>query len=250
MPASSSPPSGPLLFSGARKNWKFVLQFVVLSLLFWLLEFAYQYYSASRGSLASSLVRASALAGSTFFAFALLSSALFRWRPAWAKYGHVRRSFGVMGFAFIALHIYGVIFLVAGGNISIFYSILNPFVNPTLFGSLALPVFFLLAITSSDYALAKLGPGRWKTLHRTVYFGYLSSIFHFLLINPSALQNLAGYLMLFLTFLALGGEMACFIQTARKKNFQSVGTALGALVIALYLLIGYLAYFAPEVVRK
>ena len=104
------------LFEGARQNKKFVAKFILFALIFWLLQFSFQYYfavpnepesSLFKGAgnlLQTSLVRSLAFSGATFFAIALLLSSFFRWKPNYAKYWHVRRSFGVMGFVFIFFH--------------------------------------------------------------------------------------------------------------------------------------------------
>ena len=96
------------LFEGARQNKKFVAKFILFALIFWLLQFSFQYYfavpnepesSLFKGAgnlLQTSLVRSLAFSGATFFAIALLLSSFFRWKPNYAKYWHVRRSLGVM----------------------------------------------------------------------------------------------------------------------------------------------------------
>lgn len=235
----------PALFEGARKNWKFVLKFLVVSIVFWLLQFAYQQYVLNNEMVEISIVRSFALAGATYFGFALLSSTIFKWKPAWNRYWYVRRSFGVMGFVFILFHVFAVISFYYSGDISgVFYS-LNPFENPIIFGVIAFPIFFIMAVTSTDWATMKLG-ARWKMLHRMVYFGYLASVFHFLLINPKSLMNAAGYLLIATTFSVLAGELFWFIKTVRKKNFSTIGTAIGILLIFVYLIITYFAYLAPK----
>lgn len=183
------PQQTPRPFAGARKDWRFVLKFIALSVAFWLLQLAHQFLVLSPGQLGISLVRASGLAGATFFGFALLSSSLFKWHPAWAKYWYVRRSFGVMGFVFVLGHVLFAQQVVFQWNLQATLFSLNPFENPAVFGMLAFPVFFLMAITSSDWAADKLGYSRWKALHRLVYFGYLFAVFHFLRINPQGLMN-------------------------------------------------------------
>jgi len=239
----------PKLFEGARKNWKFVLKFLIVSIVFWLIQFAHQYYvlnfELGDANLGISLVRSFALAGATYFGFALLSSTIFKWKREWNRYWHVRRSFGVMGFVFILFHVLSVIqFYFSGDTSGIFYSI-NPFENPIIFGVIAFPIFFIMAITSTDWAVNKLG-AKWKIIHRLVYFGYLASVFHFLLINPKSLMNIMGYLLIVTTFLVLASEVFWFIKTAGKRNFSTLGTGIGILIIFVYLIISYFAYFVPK----
>lgn len=246
----SAPLQKTRLFSGARKEWRFVFKFLAFSFVFWILQFAYQFYFLIPGEVGGSLVRSFALSGATFIGLALLSSSVFKWRPSLAKYWYVRRSLGVMGWFFISLHILTVIgFLFQGDTSGIFYS-LNPFQNPIIFGVLAFPIFFLMAMTSTDWAVEKLGFRKWKAIHRLVYFGYLFAIFHFLLINPALLMNPAGYLLLVVTFLALAGQLFWFLKIASRKKFSTLGSGVGFLVIFLWLLLGYLAFLAPTLMTS
>lgn len=229
------------LFEGARKNWKFVISFIVISIIFWLLEFSYQFYVFAPGELGLGLVRSFGFSAATFFGLALLSSSIFKWKPALAKYWDVRRNLGVMGFVFLSFHFRTVLIVVLNEDLSQIVGSLNPFENPLFFGLMGLIVFFLMAITSFDWAVAKLG-ANWKKLHRLVYFGYWAGVSHFLLVNPPALMNPAGYLLIAITFLALAGQLFWFIKTAGKFNFKTRGTLIGILVIFLYLITLYFGY--------
>lgn len=233
-PQPQQPLEKPKPFSGARKNWRFVLKFLIFSFLFWLAEFAYQFYSLIPGELGLSLVRSFALSGATFFGLALFSSAIFKWKPKYAKYWYVRRSLGVMGFVFIVLHVSSVIQFIYQGNPALIYWSLNPLENPIIFGVLALPIFFLMAVTSFDWAVERLGYKRWKTLHRLAYFGYILAVSHFIAINPPLLMNPAGYLLLGVTVLALAGELYWFIRTVKNKRSSTKGIIVGIILILLW----------------
>src|SRR3989344_8293117 len=244
------------LFEGARQNKKFVAKFILFALIFWLLQFSFQYYfavpnepesSLFKGAgnlLQTSLVRSLAFSGATFFAIALLLSSFFRWKPNYAKYWHVRRSFGVMGFVFIFFHFQSVLNFYFLGNLFALLPSINPFLNPIVFGLLAFPIFFLMFLTSTDWAFDKLGAKKWKTLHRLVYFGFMFGVFHFLLINPPILMSFPGYLLILITFSALAGELYWFIQTVLTKKSSTLATIIGILIILLYLLLGYFAFIA------
>ena len=230
------------LFEGAVRDWKFVLLFCIFSLLFWLSEFAYQLYYTQNPNAVGALVRSFAFSSATFISLSLLSSAVFRFRPALLKYWKVRRILGVTGAFFMALHVLAVLLFVFGGDIfKVFYS-LNPLENPLIFGAIALPIFLLVALISTDWAVQKLG-AKWKAIQRLVYPGFLLIVFHFLLTNPPALLEIPGFLLLGISALALLGELFWFIADARQKSFCSKGTALGAALILLYVIIAYLAYF-------
>ncbi len=231
------------LFEGAAKNWRFVLKFVVLALVFWLLEFVYQFFINEPGEFAFAWVRGFGFAGATFISAALFSSAVFKWKPVWAKYWYVRRSFGVLGFVFIVFHVWGAINLYYKGNLNALFFSWNPFENPLIFGFIAFPIFGIMALTSTDWAAHKLKT-KWKALHRLVYFAFYASVFHFLTINPPQLLSPPGYLLLALTFLALAGELFWFFKTVSKRNFSTLGTLIGILIIFLYLITAYLKWFA------
>src|SRR3989344_6921172 len=157
--------NGPSLFSGARHNWKFALKFMVFSVVFWLIQFGYQFFALTPGEIENALIRSFAFSGATFFGLALLSSALFKWKPQFAKYWTIRRSLGVMGFVFTFLHVSTATQFLFQGNPANWFLSLNPFENPVIFGVIAYPIFALLALTSTDWAVFKLKT-KWKTIHR------------------------------------------------------------------------------------
>ena len=232
------------LFEGAAKNWKFVLKFLVFSIVFWILEFAYQFYVLDPGNFQTALIRSFAFSGATFIGLALLSSVLFKFKPVYAKYWHVRRSLGVTGFFFIIGHVLSVILFVFMGDLfQVFYS-LNPFENPLILGTVGFVVFFAMTLTSTDWAMQKIGAARWKTIHRLVYFGYFFAVAHFLTTNPPALYNLAGYLLFLVTALTLAGELYWFVKIAGKNRFSTLGAKIGFLLIILYLVLAYFVFFA------
>jgi sulfoxide reductase heme-binding subunit YedZ len=52
----------------------------------------------------------------------------------------------------------------------------RPFIT---YGVLAFTIMLLLAATSTNWAIRKMGGKNWNTLHRTVYFSGVASILHF-----------------------------------------------------------------------
>lgn len=234
----------PGLFEGAARNWKFVLGFVALSIALWLAQFAYQFYAVSAGDVGSSLVRSFAFTGATMIGASLFSSALFKWVPGLARHIPVRRSLGVVGAFFIFLHVLGALNFMLAWDASLVFVALNPFQNPLIFGMLALPIFAIMALTSTDWAVGRLGFNRWKSVHRLVYVGYLLAVFHFLLVNPPALMNAAGYALIAMTFLAVAGELFWFVKTVWLRKSSPAGVAVGTGIIFLWMLFLYLAYAA------
>jgi sulfoxide reductase heme-binding subunit YedZ len=64
-----------------------------------------------------------------------------------------------------------------------------PFFDPytawaLVFGVIALAILLMLGATAFDGAIAKLGRGRWKALHRTVYLAGVLMFTHLALVGP------------------------------------------------------------------
>ena len=223
-------------------RWRSLIIFSFFALLFWFIEFLLQWYWLTKGDLGGSLVRSFAFTGTTLIGCSLFSSAIFKWWPRTAGHWRVRRHFGVSGFVFIFFHAISVYYFYFYFDLKRIYFSWNPFENPIVFGSLALPIFMIMALTSTDWAMQKLTPRVWKFIHRFVYIAYVSSIFHFVLINPSFLSNPPGYLLLGVTFLAVFGQIYWFFAIASKKRFRSWGALVGFGLIALTLILAYFAY--------
>ncbi len=85
-----------------------------------------------------------------------------------------RRYFGVAAFGYAALHTLYYI-----RDVRSAYSIwLEAFDLPIFLGWLAVIVMFLLAITSNDYAIKKMGKG-WKLLQRFSYLAAFGAFYHY-----------------------------------------------------------------------
>lgn len=195
-----------------------MIVFSALAILFWLIEFAVQFWYLSAGDLRGSFVRASSFAGATLIGGALFSSAIFKWFPRTARHWRYRRYLGVSGAVFLSFHALAIYYFYFNFDILTAYYTLNPIKNPMVFGSLALPIFLLMALTSTDWAVEKLGGRNWKRLHRLVYIAYPLSILHFLLIRPKALATAPGVLLLAVTALAVFGQIYWFFRITMQKR--------------------------------
>lgn len=241
-PGTAAPPPSSSTSAPKKTYWGLMLKFATLAALFWLLEFAAQFFWLAKGELGGSLVRSFALAGATLVGSALFSSALFRFWPRLAVHWRIRRYLGVSGFIFIFLHVVSVYNYFFGWDILSAYYSLNPIENPIIFGSFAFPILFVMAATSTDWAVQKLTPKIWKIIHRFVYIAYIASVFHFMLINPVLLKNPPGYLLLAVTAAALLGQLYWYIITAYKRRFHSLGSFVGIGIIIMTIVIGILVY--------
>jgi hypothetical protein len=87
-----------------------------------------------------------------------------------------------------------------------------------------------------------------------VYFAFIAAILHFVQINPELLLNPAGYLLLFVTFLAIVLEVFAFIKTI-LKNKKAVPALIGIFIILIGGIGFYLAFenlsmrFLPDIIQ-
>ena len=221
---------------------RFFLILSSIALIFWLLQLAYQYFIHHPGDLERAMILGSAYAGATLISVVLFSSAIFKWKPALMRYWRLRRYFGIAGFIFVVFHVGSVILFYYGGDYFAPFTPLNPIQNPIIFGSIAFYILMVMALTSSNWAVQKLGGRRWKNIHRLIYLGYPAAIFHYLLINPVELNTLPGYLLLITTALAVGGQLYWFFRIASQKKFKTLGSFIGFAIIIAIIIITYLAY--------
>src|SRR3989344_2513280 len=231
------------LFAGARQEKGYVIKSILLGIAFWLLQFAYQYYILGSGDINISIIRSSAFAGATLIGIALIIGPLATLWPT-KNYVKHRRTFGVMGFTFIIMHYFSVMAYIFNFNLSLLLFSNNPYVNPVLFGLAAFWIYVPLYITSTDWATQKLGYKKWKMIHRLVYFAWILSVAHFILINPPALFNISGYLLLTVTALGFILEISALTQHVKTKGGQ--GKYIGILIILLGSVIFYFAYTTKQ----
>ncbi|MEK7158764.1 MAG: FAD-dependent oxidoreductase [Patescibacteria group bacterium] len=217
-------------------HWRSLLQFLPIPLGVGAIEVLTQRQWFTQEDFGLALIRGFGFSGATFIAAALFSSAIFKWRPQWAVHWRLRRYLGVSGLLFIGFHVVSAYQFFFQWDLQRSFFSFNPIVNPVVFGSLAFLIFFLLAATSTDWAVRVLTPKRWKMLHRFVYVGEWAAVFHFLRMNPSILTTPPAIILLALTAAALGGELFWLVKIAAKQKFRSFGTLVGLGILLLYLL--------------
>lgn len=223
-------------------HWRMMMQFAYKVVFFWLVLFGFEYFFLTKNSFHLSLIRSFSIGGEILIGLALFSSALFKWYPRLAVHWRMRRYLGVSGFILIFFHVATVMRFIFNYDLGRVYYSFNPLVNPLIFGVVAYVILFIMTITSTDWMVKKLTPRVWKFIHRFVYIAYISSIFHFILINPRALNNPFGYLLYLVTALAIFGQVFWFFKIARGKKFKSLGSIVGIGIIILILIIAYLIF--------
>ena len=183
-------------------------------------------------------IRSTGMLGLVFMTLSLVVTPLRR-LTGWAPLISVRRNLGVYGFLYIAAH-FMIFFLYDrdGSVASTFEEITTRVYLWFGFGSLV--IMAPLAATSFDSMVTRLGPRRWKQLHRLAYVAVAFGVLHFYLLvkadktRPIAFAIVLGALMLYRLgqhYLDLRGELQLtkdklaaakrVATTAKKKKFWS-----------------------------
>lgn len=96
---------------------------------------------------------------------------------------HARRAIGVSAFYYALLHMYLTFFEQLNGFAGVPY-LDQRYKLALLLGVFALAVLSIMAATSFDWVVSKMGYKHWKLLHRLVYVASLAVLGHLLLIGP------------------------------------------------------------------
>jgi glycine betaine catabolism B len=128
-------------------------------------------------------IRSTGMLGLVYLMLSLLVTPL-RVLTGWNVLISVRRNLGVFGFLFIATHF--VIYFVLDRGADVVDTVGEIVKRRYLwFGFGALLLMIPLALTSTDGMVSRLGPKRWKALHRLVYPAVLGGVIHFYLLVKS-----------------------------------------------------------------
>lgn len=162
-------------------------------------------FDAIRGNLGVNSVnyaiRSTGMIGLVFLTLSLLVTPL-RQLTNWNVLISARRNLGVYGFGYILAHFLIFFWYDRDGDVG---SMLTEIVERVYlwFGISALVLMIPLAITSFDGMVTRLGPKRWKALHRLAYLAVLGGVEHFFLLvksdtrRPIAFSIAFGALMLY-----------------------------------------------------
>lgn len=115
---------------------------------------------------------------------------VFPWIPFKSKLIFARRGLGVSVFYFALLHASMAFFLELGGFGGLGF-LGSKYLLAISLSFTALVILSLMAATSFDFMIRKLGYSRWKFLHRFVYLAGFLIVLHALLIG-SDFQNLSS----------------------------------------------------------
>jgi len=131
-------------------------------------------------------IRSTGMLGLVFLMLALLVTPL-RLLTGWNLLISVRRNLGVFGFLYIATHF--IIYFLFDRGADVVDTIGEIVERKYLwFGFGALVLMIPLALTSTDGMVTRLGPRRWKALHRLVYLAVVGGVIHFYLLVKSDIR--------------------------------------------------------------
>ncbi len=132
-------------------------------------------------------IRTTGLVGLVMLVMSLLVTPL-RKLTGWAGLISIRRNLGVLGFFYIAMHF--AIFFWWDREHDIGNTISEIILRQYLwFGFGALVLMIPLAITSTDGMVSRIGPKRWKLLHRLAYPAVIGGVIHYILLVKSDLRQ-------------------------------------------------------------
>ncbi len=164
-----------------------------------------------------------------------------------------RRALGVSAFFFALFHSVIDYFYSLSGSIQSIYYLPDIQRFSFIFSIIALFVMFLMAITSTDKAVAWMGNKKWKTLHRLTYPAAGLIVFHTFMIgshfiNPQALfPSLVISLLLTFVLIEVGATAKIIIKDrVPMKTNKNIGLyARIAVVAVVALFAGFVALTAP-----
>lgn len=115
--------------------------------------------------------------------FGALTILLQKSKPSFFKYLQQQRRFvGVISFIFLIFH-FAFYLLMEGFEAKAWTQIYTK--TYLILGSIAWLVMLVLAVTSNDFSVKRLGGRRWKNLHRLVYLGAAIAFFHVISIEKA-----------------------------------------------------------------
>ncbi|MCX8195198.1 MAG: ferric reductase-like transmembrane domain-containing protein [Candidatus Micrarchaeota archaeon] len=162
---------------------------------------------------ASAVIRFLGLSSFFLLCISLLIGPLAVFKPQFSSLIEPRRAVGLAAFVFLFFHY----LLVAAVYFKFDFSKIIGMFDLAI----AIPAFIIIlaaALTSSDWAYAKLGAGRWKAIQRLVYVAFALSFAHFLLKANGLFQadgrpfapNLAEALLVLLGAITIAAQIAGF----------------------------------------
>ncbi|MDO8427868.1 MAG: ferric reductase-like transmembrane domain-containing protein [Candidatus Diapherotrites archaeon] len=176
-----------------------------------ILILSWYYFIYSGRPLALNFVNAVTAFSSTFIiGLSFLWGPLARFIPIFKHTLSYRKPLGLWGFGLAALHVLLVVFVLLGNSREVtFADIVSIGV-----AAVAFVIFSLMALTSSNEWVVKLGYSNWKSLQRTGYLAFAFVLFHIVLLEKGIfLSRLTGQI-------AIGFILVIFLLRALVLLFK------------------------------
>jgi len=174
------------------------------------------YHAFSQDLAPTVIVRLLALSAYFLLCVSLIIGPLVVFNLSLAPLIEPRRAVGLAAFVFAALHLLLVVGLYF--NWQVLESVSG---FPNLVAVPAAAILAALALTSSDWATAKMGLATWKLLHRLVYVAFVLITAHFVLLARGlsfSHLNLAEASLLALGAITVILQVAGFMKKREKKK--------------------------------
>lgn len=146
------------------------------------------------------------------------------WPKVFARFLYLRKPVGLVGFGIAAIHsVYSFIVIYEMSIGKMFID--NPKYIGAVTAVLSLFIFFLMSITSTKEAVAKMGYRRWKALQTFGYAGLLLALAHFFILETKPDIGLDvrpfGLLFFWLPIAALAlRTIIIFIKVPERKSYE------------------------------
>ena len=181
-------------------------------------------WDAYRGQLgANSVNNALHITGilSLVFLFLSLLISPLRWMTSWGGWVAFRRALGLYGFFYAVVHL--VIYVGFDRALSLTSTLNEIWMRRFLqVGSVAIVLMVPLAVTSTDRMIQRMGPKRWKLLHRLTYAVVILGVLHYYMLVKSDVRQplaFAGVLTVLLGS-RFGRHYSELVQTSKKKPMR------------------------------
>ena len=178
-------------------------------------------WDAYRGQLgANSVNNALHISGimSLVFLFLSLLMSPLRWMTSWGGWVAFRRALGLYGFFYAVVHL--VIYVGFDRSLSLTSTLNEIWMRRFLqVGSVAIVLMVPLAVTSTNGMIQRMGPKRWKLLHRLTYAVVILGVLHYYMLVKSDVREplaFAGVLTVLLGS-RFGRHYSELLQTSKKK---------------------------------
>lgn len=163
-------------------------QLVILNGLVPMLVLASDAYSGQLG--ANSVNYALHVTGILSLLFLILSLSMtpLRWLTGWSGWIAFRRSLGLYGFAYSLLHV--AIYIGFDRGLSLASTLQEIWMRRFLqVGTMAVFLMIPLAVTSTSAMIQRIGPKRWKLLHRLAYVVAALGVIHYYMLVKSDIRQ-------------------------------------------------------------